>query len=143
MAILDDMGKESNFLHPWYAKLSFPREKDSCFLPRSTSFPSFSQKFSIPFPTNPLQSICREGFFTLQKDPPPPINPSLKTLYYIFIFQFIFIYLFFYLFFFFNFYFFNWFPLKFIFFLSFFPAKLGILPQSGRIIPRRLGRIME
>ena len=53
--------------------------------------PSFSPKCnlsSLPFPTNPLPSICREGFFLLQNAKPPQIFPyiNIHFLFYFYLF---------------------------------------------------------
>ena len=77
----------------------------------------------LPFPTNPLPSICREGFFPLQNAKPHKSFSTNSFLYLCFI-LFLFIYI-----------------ICFEFsFLSFFSHKLEILPQSWKIIPQHLGR---
>ena len=152
------MGKESNFLFPppctaipphksfstwgrsqaFFPLQSYPSPQILPHMGKSQAF--FCQNAKLSFPTNPSHSM--QGKIL-------PHNAELlqilhhKSIAYLFIFIFhlIFIYLFIY-FFLLCFIFFSYF-LKFLFNFLFFFAKLEILPQREKIIPQRLGQIIE
>ena len=130
MAILDYIGKdkESNFLLPEMQSYPSLHGKELCFFPQSASFPSFSPKYNTTLP-HKSSLIYREGSspFKVQN-----LYKSFPTKSFFFIYILIF-HIIFYLSVFLFFFFIN----SFEFFL-FFP-KVGILPQSGKIISQRLG----
>ena len=124
--ILPHLGKDLSFLLPntlmymWPSLTTWGRSQ--AFFLKVHPFPASPQNAMLPFPTNPLPSICREGFF-----PPSKCKTSQIFLYkFFFISLFLFIYII---------------ALNFLFFL--FSQKLEILPQSWKIIPQHLGRIIE
>ena len=116
-AILPHMGKESCFL-PWSA--SFPRFSPKCNATIPHKFSPYVGKDSSPFKMqNPHKMLpYKSSFFML-----------LLSIYKIVFFPLI------------SFSFSLLFPLNFVFFH--FSPKLGILPQSRKIIPQHLGPIIE
>ena len=136
MAILDHMGRESSFLLPEMHSYPSPQGEGIIFL-KSLSFPSFSPKCNatLPHKSSPIYMYARIL-------PPSkckihtkcfPTNSYFSCYSYLFL-LFISILLFLV-------HFFIIIIISFEF--AFFPPKLGILPQSGKIIPQHLGRIIE
>ena len=140
MISLTTWGRSQAFFH-LKCKFILPHMgKESCLLPQSLcTLPQLLPKiqhYRYPFPQ------CREGFF------PAPSKINVKPLQ-ILPYKF-FLYLYFSCYFYLSIYFFLFsfliglFSLNFLFFsFFFFFPKLGILPQSGKIIPQHLGRIIE
>ena len=77
-------------MYMWLSLTTWGRSQ--AFFLKVHPFAASPQNAMLPFSTNPLPSICREGFFPLFKMQ-NLTNPSLHILFYIFIFHFIFIYL--------------------------------------------------
>ena len=132
MVILDQMGKElRRASFPLKCKAILPHMgKELCLLPRSASFPSFSPKCNtiLPQKFSPLEMILPASKYKT------PTNPSLQILFislFFMLFLFVYIFIFFLI------------SFEFSFPPFFFFPKLGILPQSGKIIPQRLGWITE
>ena len=121
------------------AQLSFPTGgKESCFLLWSLSFPSFSPKCNPEMQCCPSPQILSHLYVRKDSSPFKMQNPQKMLPYkFLFFLLFISVYWFFFFFsfsFFKNYYYFLW-----IFFSFFFSPKLGILPQSGKIIPPAFG----
>ena len=128
--ILPHLGKDLSFLPPntlmymWLSLTTWGRSQ--AFFLKVHPFPASPQNAMLPFPTNPLPSICREGFFPLQNAKP---HKSFSTNSFLYLYV--------------SFYFYLSILLLWIFFSFFFSQKLEILPQSWKIIPQHLGRIIE
>ena len=81
-------------LNTWLSLTTWGRSQ-AFFLvvhPSPASPPPKKTNATLPFPTNPLPSICMEGSFPLQNAKPHK-SSTVQILFYIFIFHFIFIYL--------------------------------------------------
>ena len=121
--ILPHLGKDLSFLPPntlmymWLSLTTWGRSQ--AFFLKVHPFPaSPPPNAMLPFPTNPLPYICREGFF-----PPSKCKTSqilFFIFFYIFMFHFIFIYLYYY------------FEFS---FLSFFPKNLKFFPKVEKLFP--------
>ena len=136
MVNLDHIGKESSFLSLKCKAILPHAGMESGLLPRSASFLSFSQNPTLPFPTNPLPSTCKKGFFPLQNAKPPQIllyKLFISLYFMLFLFICIFIYFHFIL------YYFLWilfsFFLSFIFFFFFFSKTLKFFPKVEKLFP--------
>ena len=118
--ILSLMGKESSFL-PQKCKANLPHTgKESCFLPRMLKV--HPSPGSVPKCNSTLPHRGKDSSpFKMQN-----LHNPFPTNYFLYLFFF----------FFFHYY------LIYLFIFSFFP-KLGILPQSEKVIPQHLGRIIE
>ena len=130
--ILSHMGKNLSFLPPWIHGYPWPHgEGVTLASSKCTVHPSSASPLNttLPFPTNPVSSICMEGSFPLQNAKPLQILPYKIFFVSLFFMLFLFMYTFF----------------SYLLFRSnsFFPKKRGILPQSGKINPQRLRRIIE
>ena len=135
MAIFDHMEEESSFLPPEMQSYSSPLGEgvmlasSKCILPQL--LPKM-QRYHSPQILSHLYVGKNSAPFKMQN----LANCSLQIPFYIFVscyFLCIYIFLLFS----------SFFPLNFLFFLSSFLPKLGILPQSRKIIPQRLGGIIE
>ena len=100
----------NTLMYMWLSLTTWGRSQ--AFFLKVHPFPASPQNAMLPFPTNPLPSICREGFFPLQNAKPHKSFSTNSFLYLCFI-LFLFIYII---------------ALNFLFFL--FSQKLEILPQS-------------
>ena len=136
MAILNQVGTKSSSL-PLKFKVILPTwGRSHAFFLQIHPSPASPQSAMLPFPTYPLPStcICRKDSSPFKMQYPGQILPYNFSFIYLFLFLF-------YLSIFIHFFFFSAFHIFIIIFS--FPKKLGILPQSGKVIPQRLGRIIE
>ena len=136
--ILPHMGKDFSFLpldisywlsltawgrsqafFPLKCKAILPHRSHAWFLEVHPS-PASPQNATLPFPSNPPPSICKEWFFPLQIAKPPQILPyNYKFILYLYFSSYFYLSIFIFL-----------FLKNFLWiFFSFFPQKLGILPQ--------------